>query len=158
MIFPAIDKGEEESEGEREKDVICGHRKWDRPGKCEASLSETPIMFQTQVIIFFLQNEEDEEDEAKRASRAGSVWQKSIILSSEQAAANNGAMPKKVSSIDNLTREGTLKRSFQSDGTGGDKKGEKGKDGNGPRRKSVGLVVRIFLYHLNNVLWSVFFL
>ena len=62
-----------------------------------------PIMFQTQVIIFFLQNEEDEEDEAKRASRAGSVWQKSIILSSEQAAANNGAMPKKVSTKDNLT-------------------------------------------------------
>ena len=59
-----------------------------------------PIMFQ---MHFFLQNEEDEEDEAKRASRAGSVWQKSIILSSEQAAANNGAMPKKVSTKDNLT-------------------------------------------------------
>ena len=104
MIFPAIDKGEEESEGEREKDVICGHRKWDRPGKCEASLSETyPNYVSNTGYHFFLQNEEDEEDEAKRASRAGSVWQKSIILSSEQAAANNGAMPKKVSTKDNLT-------------------------------------------------------
>ena len=108
-----------------------------------------PIMFQTQVIIFSCRMKKTKK--TKRRER-----QELVLFGRRASSSPVNKLQQTMERCQKRFQQKIIWRSFQSDGTGGDKKGEKGKDGNGPRRKSVGLVVRIFLYHLNNVLWSVF--